>query len=250
MGRGTLTMRRIAKPRPAPAEKPKEKASSKKEGKGKGKEDAGGEKDAKKSEDSKKGKEENPRPKAPKKDAKQEAWRRVFEDGAPLYVLLRNDRLAFELLPLMREEFGVDAVLLSPEVVPSTLEVLRETQGRVAFTGVSRRADPDEGVILPLVEAERAGVTIGLRSGWGREPRALLSEARYAVHCGIPASRMIQVLTHDAARTLGIHDRVGRLERGMDADLLLFRGRPFMPNSRLLRVMIDGEFLPREEARP
>ncbi len=47
-------------------------------------------------------------------------------------------------------------------------------------------------------------------------------------------------LTIDAARLLGIADRVGSLEVGKDADLALYDGDPFEYTSHCVAVVIDG----------
>lgn len=61
--------------------------------------------------------------------------------------------------------------------------------------------------------------------------------ARY----GGDAYQMLRALTIHPARTFGIDDRVGSLEPGKDADVVLYGGDPLDPRSRVEQVWIDGE---------
>ena len=47
-------------------------------------------------------------------------------------------------------------------------------------------------------------------------------------------------MTIQPARLLGVEDRVGSLEVGKDADLVLWNGEPFEPTSRVIGVIVDG----------
>ena len=53
-------------------------------------------------------------------------------------------------------------------------------------------------------------------------------------------------MTIEAARILGIADRVGSLEVGKDADLALFDGDPFEYTSHVIGVLIQGEIVSQE----
>jgi imidazolonepropionase-like amidohydrolase len=56
----------------------------------------------------------------------------------------------------------------------------------------------------------------------------------------IPRSRAIQWITKNPAKALGILDRVGTLEKGKMADLVIWDGDPFSVYSRAESVYIDG----------
>lgn len=61
--------------------------------------------------------------------------------------------------------------------------------------------------------------------------------ARY----GAPSYLMLRAVTIHPAQALGIDDRVGSLEEGKDADVVVYSGDPLDPRSRVERVWIDGE---------
>jgi len=89
----------------------------------------------------------------------------------------------------------------------------------------------------------RAGIPAVLQSGHeGYVPkvRVVLLEAAMAVTYGLPFDDALAAITLDAARVLGIEDRVGSLEVGKDADLALFDGDPFEFTQHVCTVIIDG----------
>jgi len=61
--------------------------------------------------------------------------------------------------------------------------------------------------------------------------------ARY----GADAYQMVRALTTNPAKTFLIEDRVGSLEAGKDADIVIYSGDPLDPRSRVELVLIDGE---------
>ncbi|MCT1902670.1 amidohydrolase [Oceanobacillus sojae] len=69
----------------------------------------------------------------------------------------------------------------------------------------------------------------------------LLTSAIHAVKNGLTEQQALKAMTSNAARHLGVEDRVGTLEAGKDADFLLWEGNPFDPQSNLSHVYINGE---------
>ena len=51
----------------------------------------------------------------------------------------------------------------------------------------------------------------------------------------------LRAATLDAAKILGIADRVGSLEPGKDADVVLFDGDPFEYTSHVEAVLVNGQ---------
>lgn len=65
-------------------------------------------------------------------------------------------------------------------------------------------------------------------------------QASMSARLGADPYQMLRALTIHPAQTFGIDDRVGSLEAGKDADVVVFDGDPLDPRSRVLRVWIDG----------
>jgi len=58
---------------------------------------------------------------------------------------------------------------------------------------------------------------------------------------GLDPDVALRSVTIDAARIIGVDDRVGSLEAGKDADLLILSGHPFLTRSVPEAVFIDGK---------
>ena len=61
------------------------------------------------------------------------------------------------------------------------------------------------------------------------------------VQYGWPEESALLGLTIKAAEYLMIDDRVGSLEVGKDADIVIKNGPPIAPTSSVLKVFIDGK---------
>ncbi len=68
----------------------------------------------------------------------------------------------------------------------------------------------------------------------------LALQAAMAVRLGFPESAALRGLTIEPARAIGIDNRVGALQPGLDADLIAVTGDPLDPRNRPRLVMIDG----------
>ncbi len=65
--------------------------------------------------------------------------------------------------------------------------------------------------------------------------------AGLAIKAGMDPFLALQAITINPARHLGIADRVGSLEVGKDADVVLTNGDPTVSDTAVVRVIVDGE---------
>jgi imidazolonepropionase-like amidohydrolase len=100
---------------------------------------------------------------------------------------------------------------------------------------------------LELANARRllaAGVKIAIKTeesfGMG-SLRELPLAAALTVKGGLDPNQALRAITLGAAEVLGIEDRMGSLEPGKDADIVIFNGDPLHYLTRVERVLIDGE---------
>ena len=87
----------------------------------------------------------------------------------------------------------------------------------------------------------RAGVTIAITTDHPVVPINFLAyQAALSVKEGLDRDVALQALTINPARILGIDGRLGSLEAGKDADLVIWSGDPLNVLSRVERALIDG----------
>lgn len=89
-----------------------------------------------------------------------------------------------------------------------------------------------------------AGVLTALQSGYESyvpKTRVVLFEAAIAAANGLKFDEALALITRDAARLLGIAERVGSIEAGKDADLALYDGDPFEYTTHCVGVVINGK---------
>ena len=94
-------------------------------------------------------------------------------------------------------------------------------------------------------EVERAGAQLILIPRRDSEAgfKALLEDVGVMIGAGLERSSAIQALTQRPATFLGLEDRVGSLQEGRRANLLVFNGDPFQPGTKLEAVMLDGKIV-------
>jgi imidazolonepropionase-like amidohydrolase len=68
----------------------------------------------------------------------------------------------------------------------------------------------------------------------------LFLQGTMSARLGGAPQEMLRALTTNPAQSFQIGARVGSLERGKDADLVLSSGDPLDPRSRIELVLIDG----------
>jgi imidazolonepropionase-like amidohydrolase len=86
-----------------------------------------------------------------------------------------------------------------------------------------------------------AGVTIAITTDHPVVPiNFLVHQASLAVKDGLDRENALQALTINPARIAGIDDRLGSIEPGKDADLVIWSGDPLDVLSRAVRVFVDG----------
>lgn len=88
------------------------------------------------------------------------------------------------------------------------------------------------------------GVKIAICTDHPEVPIQYLSlSAALAVKGGLPREAALRAITSEAADILGVSDRIGRIEEGLDADLVLFADDPLNVMNDPVWVMINGNIL-------
>ncbi len=86
-----------------------------------------------------------------------------------------------------------------------------------------------------------AGIDVALSSHGARAADERLSvQAGHAMRGGLTLEQALAAVTTTPAKLLGVEGRVGTVEVGKDADLVLWSGTPFEATARVSGVLVDG----------
>jgi imidazolonepropionase-like amidohydrolase len=95
----------------------------------------------------------------------------------------------------------------------------------------------------------KAGVKVAIQTDETSAVKYLTINAALAVREGMPEEDALKAITIHAAEIIGVEERVGSLEVGKDADIVVFGGHPFDYQTVAELVLVDGQiaFLRGEE---
>ena len=163
----------------------------------------------------------------------------------------------------MADEFGFTPIITGALEADQVTAELKARNARVVYSldyptrpqALAPDADEPLRVLrqranapkVPAVLAQ-AGVTFAFESAGLDDPKAFVKNAAQAVKDGLPADAAIRALTIDAARIAGADDRLGSLEPGKIANLVVTDGDLFGDETTIRHVFVDGRPVPIEEA--
>jgi imidazolonepropionase-like amidohydrolase len=153
---------------------------------------------------------------------------------------------ADDILTVLRlsREFGFRVVLhhvsegwkVAPQIAeakaPCSVIVIDAPGGKPEAQDLSL----DTGRVL-----DEAGAIVGFHTDDGiTDSRVFLRSAALAVRAGMKRDAALRALTINGAMMLDLQDRVGSLEAGKDADLLILSGDPLSVYTHVLETWVDG----------
>jgi imidazolonepropionase-like amidohydrolase len=168
----------------------------------------------------------------------------VLERRVPALITANRSSEILAALRLQRE-FGFRLVLDGAAEAYLLVDEIRKAGVPVILhPTMARHSGSMENATLESARLLRdAGITVALQSGFeGYVPktRVVLFEAAMAAAYGLTVEQALATVTIDAARILGIDDRVGSIVAGRHGDLVLFTGDPFEHLTRVCAVVIEG----------
>ena len=182
----------------------------------------------------------------PARDLTKEVLGRVL-DGELSLLITANTATEIAAALRLQREFGFDLVLDGAAESYLLLEEIRAAGVPVLVHPPMGRVR--NGSFETAGRLAEAGIPFAIQTGFeGYVPktRVLLWEAAIAAANGLGRERALEAVTLGAARILGVDDRVGSIEVGKDADLVLFDGDPFEYTSHVCGVVIEAEVQSRE----
>jgi imidazolonepropionase-like amidohydrolase len=97
----------------------------------------------------------------------------------------------------------------------------------------------------------KAGVKFAFYSGGVTAPKDILKAAKKSVDAGLAPDAALRAMTLSAAEIYGVDDRLGSIEKGKIANLVVTDGELFDEKTKIKMVFVDGRrFQPHEPEKP
>ncbi|HKE01370.1 MAG TPA: amidohydrolase family protein, partial [Planctomycetota bacterium] len=145
------------------------------------------------------------------------------------------------------KEFRLRGVIEGADEADLVLDEIAESKMPVVITPARSAEWPRDGRERSATLAaalEERGIPYAI--GTGRDlngTRWLRAQVALAIAGGATREEALAAVTSRAAEILGVDDRLGSLEPGHEADLVIFEGDPFDPTTEVRAAIVDGDVL-------
>jgi imidazolonepropionase-like amidohydrolase len=190
---------------------------------------------------------ENLEKKEPPKDPRSEIMMKIAKGEIRLLITAQKDQDIISALRLAKEfnlkivlDGVADAQLVMNEIKASGFPVI------VHPTMARPGGDASNLSLETAAKLKAAGIPVALQSGYESyvpKTRVVLFEAAMAAANGLSKADALALITIDAAKILGLDNRIGSLVVGKDADLALYDGDPFEYTSHCIGTIINGQIV-------
>ncbi|MFN3191211.1 MAG: amidohydrolase family protein [Aureliella sp.] len=183
----------------------------------------------------------------PEVNLRLEYFKPLFRREIPVVVHTQAYQVVQSTLRILHDEMNLKVVIdhgtfdsykISDEIIKRNIPVMAGPRGF--------RYEPEDGQIKGIVSeyASRGIEWLGVNTDAPVIPQEELAfQATMAVRYGWNEEDAVDGLTIEAAKALMIDDRVGSLEPGKDADILITTGSIVDPRNYVKQVFIDGKMV-------
>ncbi len=141
------------------------------------------------------------------------------------------DELKAQKIPVV---FSLDLPTRPNTIAPDADEPIRDIRARAEAPKTPAALD-------------RAGILFAFQSAGLANPADFVRKAARVVQAGLPAESAIRALTINAATLAGVADRIGSLEKGKIANVVVTDGDLFDEKAKVRHVFVDGRLVTIEQ---
>ncbi len=179
------------------------------------------------------------------RDLELEILKKVIDREIPLLVTAHRSRDIMTALRIAKE-FNIRIVLDGVSEAPLVIDEIKASGFPVIVHPTMYRAGGEtESLSMETAsKLTRAGIPVALQSGYETyvpKTRVVLFEAAQTVAYGMKFEEALATITVNAAKVLGLENRIGSLAVGKDADIALFDGDPFEYTTHCVGTIINGK---------
>jgi imidazolonepropionase-like amidohydrolase len=210
--------------------------------------------------------EKNPRSVArPRYDRTEAALANAVEDHTLVLIPANNSiqlRRALELVDRWQVNGAIYGGQMAYEVAPEIAAKKMSVLVNLKWPEAEKDADPEDKASLRTLRFRdrapsspaalaKAGVKFAFYSGGITAPKDALKAAKKSIDAGLAPDAALRALTLSAAEIFGVADRLGSLENGKIANLIVTDGDLFEEKTKIKMVFVDGrKFEVREPEKP
>lgn len=177
-------------------------------------------------------------------DLKLEAMIPVLEGKTPLFVTAVREREIREAIEFADKQ-KIKIILADAYEAYKVIPLLKEHKIPVVLGPTfSLPLDSDDAYDRSYTtpgELYQAGVPFAIASFSGRQSRNLPFQAAAAVPYGLPQEQAYRAVSLSVAEIFGVASRLGSIEEGKSADLIVTDGDPLEVTTKVRQVYIDGK---------
>jgi imidazolonepropionase-like amidohydrolase len=173
-----------------------------------------------------------------------EAMIPVVEGREPVIVQANTARDIRAAIKLM-DELKLKMILSQGQEVPKVLPLLKSHDIPVILGPIlalpSHEDDPYDLIYSNAATLNQAGIRFAIQSGDSHNARNLPYHAAACAAFGLPKEEALKSVTINAAQIFGVADKIGSLEVGKIANVILTDGDPLEIRTHVKRLFIGGE---------
>lgn len=185
-------------------------------------------------------------------DLEMEALVPVVKGEVPA-VFITYDEVTIRNALKIIDEYDLKGIIRAGEGILRYADKLSEKNIPVIWSGTTSipgRWEPfDLNYHTAAVLAEKGVLFAFDPGGWGvesRNVRNLPVPASLSVAYGLDKKQALKALTINPAKILGLEDKLGSIEQGKTANLVVWSGSPIQMSSKVCHVIINGRVIPME----
>jgi len=184
--------------------------------------------------------------KKPKKSIKFEYIKEVFDGTLPVFVHCAWFQPVQEVFRMYHDELGMENAIITHGEFAAFQNGPAVATRKVHYDCGPRLYDFIEesfhGIVTEYARRGVKNISINTDAVGGGQEKLFL-QAAMAVRLGIDEKLALEAITINGARAVGLDHRVGSIEKGKDADLVVWTGNPLDVRSHVILVLVNGKIV-------